>query len=382
MNRYSAAALVLLLGLIFFSACLVPAGQTGPQDRSQAAAEAAAQAGSRPAAAAVTQEQVLPEYTGPSYLYPLFNELRKEGPIIPGLRQPLVPQGMAFWSQEDLMIISNYASDGSAGVLTLTGMEDGQLQKALYLMDDESTPHTGHLGGLAVSPDHLWIASGPGVYALPLSTLHDSKNGSRIVLPELLVTETKGSFATFHEGVLWVGEFTRIDGSYAVSESHHRSTRDGKSNRGWLGGYRLSEQTDLPELERSVNGRLQPEFVLSIPDDIQGALFFDQYILLSSSYGRGNDSRLILYESPLYLQEPPHETPHETVNLWYLDRYNRIGDFRAPPMSQAAVLYSGMAAVLFESAAELYRDTAKHPVDRIQMIPLTLLVQQLTDLRK
>ncbi|MCF7943650.1 MAG: hypothetical protein K9L21_04395 [Spirochaetia bacterium] len=56
--------------------------------------------------------------------------------------------------------------------------------------------------------------------------------------------------------------------------------------------------------------------------------------------------------------------------------------FNAPPMSQAAVLYSGMAAVLFESAAERYRATAKHPVDRIQMIPLTRLVQQIPDLRK
>ncbi len=199
MNR-SAAVLTVCI-TVFAAACATPAGEAGTSPP-------------------VTQQQVLPEYTGPDYLYPVFNELRQEGPVIPGMGEQLVPQGMAYWQQEDLMIISHYADDKTAGALTFVRMEEGKLEKTLYLNDSGSTPHTGHLGGLAVSAEHLWIASGAGVYPLTLSSLLEYPDGERVVLPQQIGTETKGSFASYHDGVLWVGEFTRADGSYPVPGTH------------------------------------------------------------------------------------------------------------------------------------------------------------------
>ncbi len=301
-------------------------------------------------------------------LYQHFSQCRKEGPVIPGLEQNLVPQGMAYWADENLMIISSYASNKSGGVLTFINMNDGALNKILYLNNSDKTPHTGHLGGLAVSRKHLWIASGPGVYPVALEKLKTAEGS--ILLPALIKTETKASFATCSDNILWVGEFTKEDGSYPVSEEHKSTARDGKLHRGWLAGFKLEASTDMINLENTTAGKVTPHYIISIPDEIQGAAFFDNGMVLSASFGRQNSSRLLLFQNPL--GEPPHSSqnvfPGREIALYYLDDTNKTGELRIPPMSEAVVNYKNSIGVLFESAASKYRRTALYPLDRIQFL--------------
>jgi len=321
----------------------------------------------------VTQTSVVDTSFKHSDLYQQFGRIRTEGPLVPGLRQALVPQGMAYWAETDTMVISNYMSDGSAGVLTLVGMDAGTLVKSLFLYNADETPHTGHLGGLAVSRDYLWIASGPGVYFIMLEKIKTAENRAKIFMPELVETETKGSFATFSDGVLWLGEFTRANGSYPVLKTHHSTARDNNSHRGWLGGYKLDSETDMIARVDKPSSRLIPDFIISIPDEIQGAVFFNENILLSASYGRRNSSRLLVYKTPL--PEPPHrlqELPsYKDIPFWFLDDINKLEEITLPPMSEALVEYKNSIAVLFESAAFKYRSTAAFPVDRIQFLPFS-----------
>jgi len=307
-----------------------------------------------------------------SVLYQQFSRWRKEGPIIPGLQQALVPQGMAYWEECSLMIISNYMSDDTAGVLTVINMADEALDKVLYLYNADKTFHKGHLGGLAVSRDYLWIASDPGIYYVSLETIRAAEVGGKIFLSELIETETKGSFATFSDNILWVGEFTREDGSYPVPKHHNRIARDGNFHRGLLAGFELNTLTDMINIENKIGGRVIPDFILSIPDEIQGAVFIHDKILLSASFGRNNSSRLLLFNNPL--SEQSHQSqevfPSRDIPLWFLDDINLIGKIIVPPMTEAVTIYKNTIAVLFESAALKYRRTASFPVDRIQFLPL------------
>lgn len=318
----------------------------------------------------VTQESVVSYDFNNSVIFRDFARMQSDGPIIPGLTQQLVPQGMACFAEEDLMIISCYMSDGSAGALSVVDMETGLLQKVLYLYNGDNTPHTGHLGGLAASKEHLWIASDPGIYPLARSVVTEAEDNARILLPSALPTETNAMFATSTDGVLWIGEFTRSDGNYPTDPSHHVAGRDGKTNSGWLGGYALEEATDLTSSSFSPSDKLQPDVILSIPFDVQGAVIHEDYILLSTSYGRKNNSRLLVYENPL--KQLPHTSAElasgKSVGIWFLDDLNFKAQISLPPMSEALVWYEQSIAVLFESAAEHYRSSAYYPVDRIQLL--------------
>ncbi len=324
--------------------------------------------------AVINQQSVVDTSFEGSHLYRRFNQWRSEGPVIPGLLHALVPQGMAFWEDSNLMIISNYMSDDSAGTLSIVDMETEILIKILFLFNDDETPHTGHLGGLAVSRDYLWVASGPGVYYIPLETIRKADDRSNIFLSELIITETKGSFATFSGNTLWIGEFTRENGSYPVPELHHATARDNKSHRGWLAGYTLNADTDMLNIFNKISDRIIPDYILSIPDEIQGALIIEDRILLSASYGRKNYSRLLLFKSPL--GELSHRSsdffPGKNISFWFLDDFNKTGEINMPPMSEAIVEYKDNVAVLFESAASKYRSTAGYPIDRIQFLDLNI----------
>ncbi len=320
----------------------------------------------------IDQQSVVATNFKNSFLYEQFDKWRIEGPIIPGLQQTVVPQGMAYWEEKNLMVISNYMSDDTAGTLTVINMGDETFYKVLYLFNADKTPHIGHLGGVAISSRYLWIASGSGIYFIDLKTILDTTTKSKIYLPELIETETKGSFSTFSNNILWIGEFTRENGSYSVPESHHIVTRDSSSHRGWLGGYKLDALTDMINMENTINGKIIPDYIFSIPDEIQGAVFIHDKILLSASYGRKNYSRLLLFHNPM--EEKYHKdfnTVFKTdIPFWFLDNINKIGEINVPPMSEAATVYQNTIAVLFESASSKYRDTASFPLDRIQFLTL------------
>ena len=304
--------------------------------------------------------------------YREYADLAKEGPIIPGLFQSAVPQGMAYYPDEELMFISNYMSDGRASTVSILSMDDGALVKTVWLENPDGTPHDGHVGGLALSPRHLWIASGKGVYRTPLQTILDLPDNSMLRMGEFIPTAARGSFASSSDGILWIGEFTRHDGSYAVDESHHLRTSSGVLNYGWLAGYLLHPDTDLIQFTARISGQVYPDYILSIPHEVQGVAFFEDLVVLSRSYGRKNDSRLSIFTNPLS-EIPPGSTPGPdgtTIPVWVLDRENLLREIVIPPMSEGVVNYHDSAAVLFESASDKYRGTARFPEDRIQILTL------------
>lgn len=312
----------------------------------------------------VSQQSVVQTTVDNSMLYRGFNQWRKEGPVIPGLLQALVPQGMAYWEEKDLMVISNYMNDNTAGVLTILKMDSGSLEKVVFLYNHDGTPHRGHVGGLALSSQYLWIASDSGVYYISLKELISTEDQGEIYLPKMVNTETKASFATISHNILWIGEFTLKNGSYPVSKTHLMVTPMGSEQRGWLGGYILDDETDMIDREDKLSGKVNPDFILSIPDKIQGALFFENKILLSESYGRKNYSRLLIYNNPL--SEISHKRGDKS--LWFLDGSNKTNEIITPPMSEALVLYKESIALLFESAALKYRDTALYPLENLQFL--------------
>ena len=254
-------------------------------------------------------------------------------------------------------------------------MSDGLLRKTLWLLNPDGAPHMGHVGGLAVSKKYLWIASGKGVYYVSLETFENQSDNTNLKMTAFVQTAAKGSFATFSEGILWIGEFTSRDGSYSVPDFHHFKNHEGNLNHGWMAGFILDNESDMINQENTIVGVSYPDYILSIPHEVQGAAFIKDKIILSQSYGRKNDSRISVYFDPL--EEAPHSAfaanDGRSIPVWIMDEQNLELEIMAPPMTEGIVEYKGPAAVLYESGSDKYRNTAKNPQDRIGFLDVDKL---------
>jgi hypothetical protein len=304
--------------------------------------------------------------------YSLYNGILEEGPIIPGIFQGAVPQGMAYYPDEDLMLVSNYMFDGRPSCITAISTSDELHKKTLWLLNPDGTPHEGHVGGLAVSRYYLWIASGRGVYYVSLEYIQYQKDNTNLILEGFIPTEVNGSFSTYSNGILWVGEFTSRDGSYSAPDSHHFKAGDNNTNHGWLAGYILDIESDMINTDYKINEVSFPDYVLSIPHEVQGAAFIAGKIILSQSYGRKNNSRISVYSDPRSGLARNSVTigDDRIIPVWILDSENLEIEIVTPPMTEGIVGFNGALAVLYESGSDKYRGTAKKPQDRIHFLNL------------
>jgi hypothetical protein len=317
---------------------------------------------------AITQQAMETPTVLDTEVYDVFNARRDEGPIIPGIFQSAVPQGMAYLPERDLMLISNYMDDGRPSCIVALSMTTGDLQGVSWIEEPDGTPHMGHVGGLAVSRDHLWVASGPGVYFVDLDSLDGAET---LRMTGYVQTAVKGSFATCADNTLWVGEFTSRSGNYPTDRSHRFSGPSGELYHGWMAGFCLDPDTDLIPPDRILTGVAYPNKIISIPHEVQGAVFSGDLLVLSQSYGRTNNSRVSIYANPL--EDPPvdqFDDGESAIPLWVVDATDLLELVIAPPMTEGVVEYDGRTAVLFESGSDKYRSSALNPLDRIQILTL------------
>ncbi|MFH5182043.1 fibronectin type III domain-containing protein [Paenibacillus sp. TAB 01] len=309
-------------------------------------------------------------------LFPDFWNLSVPGAVVPGLMQDVVPQGMAYYEDKNWMLISNYRDDGRPSTLSVVDASTGQMVKSLNLYQENNAPYTGHAGGVAVSRENAWIASGSYLYRIPLETIVQAADQGQIQFADKLLTPTRASLAAYRNGVLWVGEYYE-EPNYPTDDNHKLVNRDQETYGAWLAGYKLDEATDLARADQpSVNDALVPDYVLSIPGNIQGVDVMDDQIILTQSFTRAKGSNLLRYKQPIGLGLAPDTTVamgQYNVPVWFLDSPNRIatnGALGLPPMAEGIFDRDGQLYILFESGANTYRTTALQPLDKVQQLNL------------
>lgn len=294
------------------------------------------------------------------------------GPVIPGLVHGFIPQGMEYLPEHESVVISNYMLGDRASALTLVSMQDGELEKVLWLHNKDGSRHRGHMGGVAATKKHLWLASGKYFYKIPLEKITKATEDPGLSLGIPLSTEVKCSFATASGSVLYIGEFRTWGRRYSTKTSHTYKTAHGSRNHALMAGFVLDEQTDSIKASMIESKTAYPSFFISIPDKVQGAAFMGEYVILSQSYGRKNNSYLSFYRNPLFKKEQDTFTFEngEKVPVWHLDGSNHVKTISAPPMTEGIANFQGELAVLFESGSDKYRRNARFPQDRIQILDI------------
>lgn len=330
----------------------------------------------------ITQEERTENPRDPNYqgLW----DISEDGPVIPGLVQDIVPQGLTYYIKKDWLLAVNYLDDGRPGTLTVTEASSGNLVKSVLLYNQDGTPYTGHAGGITISKKHVWIASEQYLYPLKISDLVTAENNEEIRFINQIPVPVEAAYNVYDDGILWVGEFYEPN-SYPTDPSHHKKNRLGEMQYAWMIGYDLERNHDMLSRDHW-DGDLEqpatPDYILSTTGKVQGAIVQHKNITgitLSTSYGRGNDSLLYRYENPL--KEDPHDyvtIGEKEVPLWFLDGKTAKPrqSIEAIPMPEGIVEVKNDLYVLFESGANKYRYTTTYPMDRMLKIDFRTLMKE------
>ncbi|MBL0385781.1 lamin tail domain-containing protein [Tumebacillus sp. ITR2] len=323
---------------------------------------------------AITQQSVVGTPSGSFPEYTTFFSKATAGPIIPALAQDLTPQGMTYVASKNWFLVSHYREDGGSSMISVIDASTNKLLKSMTLYNADKTPSTGHVGGISATATDVWVTVGSSMARIPLTDIVNVANRDRVYIADKFPSVTKASFSTAANNILWVGEFYE-DPDYLTDTTHYKTTRTGTAHHAWMAGYKLDPTTGkLPAGKYSGGSTpVTPDYILSIADDIQGAtVMSDGRFILSTSYGRTNDSDLYVYQN--VLSQSPHY--YSTVNgtsvpSYFLDHNSCTTALTAPPMTEGLANMSGSLYVLFESGASSYTSGGKYPIDNIYKVNVT-----------
>ncbi|MGG4394479.1 hypothetical protein ABEX25_09280 [Paenibacillus thiaminolyticus] len=267
--------------------------------------------------------------------YPEFDKVSAVGPVIPGLnaKNEWVPQGLAVVPGKNWVIVSHYSgnSNSQASAISITDTKTKKRIKTLYLYESANKKHTGHVGGVAASAKYVWIASGKSVYQIPVSAVSGKKDYSNVVMKKYALGH-KASYASYSDGVLWVGEY--MDGQ-DIGQSMCKPGPQGKAR-----GYKLNGKGELPANPKAA-------YTWTTPDRVQGMALTKNRVFYSQSCGRNNDSTLLVYTRGASGKQ--------------------VSSLKMPPMSEGISLKGSSLYVLFESGARKYAD-GKNPLKNMYII--------------
>lgn len=278
------------------------------------------------------------------------------GPVIPGLQEDGIPQGLAYVAKHDRLLVSHDFSSGPSVVSVLDALT-GEMTATVALKESADVFHEGHVGGIAVVNGEFCVASDGKILRYDAASFLVKDSGEPVIPIAIRDAETRASFCTATKDWLFVGEY-----SYGIlfptDKSHHVTDRKGIKKRAWVCGYAAADLTG------------KPTRVLSVRQRVQGMCVAGDRIFLSVSYGRKNRSAIVEYRSPL--GEPAHAettlSDGTKVPLWFLDGVNFVREIDFPPMSEGIAMVGDRLAVLSESGATKYLKGGKGPLDRILLL--------------
>ena len=280
---------------------------------------------------------------------------------LPDMSKGFIPQGITYDAGSAHIFITGYMSNGKPspiyGINTATGKTDC---KILMNTPDGEKFH-GHAGGLSIYKDTLYIAGSTDacVYGFGISKVLDAgqssgQGGSQSAGPsgafvnaDSMVSlksandHIRVSFTSSEEGLLYAGEFHN-DPLFKTAESHNISTADGMQ-KGLLFGFTIDD-----------NGNAVPVKAYSIPDNIQGACFYDHYLFLSHSNGF-KPSEIYAYDLDKISSSGNLNVLEKDVPLYVLNTSAAIKITTVPPMSEEIVVINDHLYILHESASNRLR---------------------------
>ena len=302
-------------------------------------------------------------------LYDNFYQSGQLSVNIPGLKEGLVPQGIAYLKEENCLLFAGYRTDKDNSALIAVSLDTNEIVKEVFLQNADGSVYNGHAGGVCVTEKNIYVSNAHKLLRIPLETYRSLPSSAACAFAEVIPVPVNSSYCCYDNGILWVGEF-QYGTSYKTDKSHRANTADGRY-QAWTCGYVLDPETEneLKPTALTSDGDAVPDYILSTPERIQGITFSNDQFYLSQSYGRQSNSILYRYDNVLGRDpDSSAEVNGCSVPMWFLDKNALNGALLCPPMTECLCSIDGEVYILFESGAETYMapgNASLNPMDRV-----------------
>lgn len=269
--------------------------------------------------------------------------------VIPGVSDGMVHQGLAYDKKTDEFLITGYKSGGKASQVSIVSKSSGKEIKRLNLANEDGSAFTGHVGGISLNGDFIYVADGKGLAVFNKSDFISAKSGDSVKMSGCFKTVTENDYLrvafTHVEGdMIYVGEFYRKS-NYPTPDTHKYTTAAGDKNTALILVYKLDETAPFgisKKIERAYSTR----------GLVQGMCFDeDGKIYLSTSYALAF-SHVFAYDATK--QEGEITVLEQKVPLYVLDSSTMLKDIKLPPMSEEIVILNGKLYTMCEAATNKY----------------------------
>lgn len=249
------------------------------------------------------------------------------GPLIPntaatGDDRGLIPQGLGY-DPATRSLLQAYYKGGQPSVLAVidevTGRELTEVELGGYGYDDT---RPGHVGGVTVDGNSVYVTDSGKVYEYSLSDIRSTGPGRTVEQVRMPTNVAASSYSAFHDGRLYVG-------------SHDRNV---------MYVYEKDARGEWTQV-RDTGG---DAVAIATPEKTQGVLVRDGEFVFSTSYGRQNESALVVQ-----------------------DRTNgeRSDEYPMPNMAQGVVEVDGQVYVTYESGAGKFDSAGTGPLGWLWGVP-------------
>lgn len=235
--------------------------------------------------------------------FPEYDRYFDPGPApIPYAGTKWVPQGLTKVDEKTLAISYYDWKGGSNSIVALTDRMSGRWL-ATYTLDIKA-----HVGGIAMTSDYFWVAADGMVFRYRASDVRRKTSGKLQQVGAFTNVRGKASYMQAQGETLWVGNFN-------------------STAKDWMYQYQVGNKGLLTYLQDR-----------RTPSEVQGVVVTSDRIIWSTSEGRTNPGRLIVW---------PYAKAY--------DGSSRTGNFvKAPNMIEGIVLAGGQLQAVFESGAAKY----------------------------
>ena len=248
--------------------------------------------------------------------------------INPGLNDGFVHQGICVDDESGKIVLSGYMDDHTASRLYVTDMDNN----SYYVnINKDNEAFTGHFGGVTISGDSVYIATDDAIHIVSRDDLLNAKNGDTLNVQSSIPTNNQASYIFTNDDYLYVGEFH--NGKEYVTE-HPYETPDGLY-------HAIISRYDINDLTK-------PNKIYSVRDKVQGVLFAEGKIVLSTSFGL-TDSVYYIYNEADCIKS---EYTLDGAPVYYINNLEK--EFTGPAMAEGLDLYNGKVITMSESASNKY----------------------------
>ena len=270
---------------------------------------------------------------------------------IPEIHSGFVPQGLDYDQSNQKFIVSGYMKDKSPSPVYIVDKTSGQTEKRVTFTKPDGSDYKGHAGGVEIYQNYLYIPEQASILVFSYQDVLKANDGDKIACIDKFSTAVSDddyigvSCLTINGDRLIVAEYFRESNSPTLP-SHKITTSAGDYNQALAIEFMLDDSFPL-----GINPT--PVKAFSLPDQVQGVLFDQNKIYLSTSWGLAF-SHILEYDATNLTKEQDITVLGQILPLYSLDSASLVKDYKIAPMSEEIVVVDGYLYVMCESASTKY----------------------------